>query len=393
MIKKLLFSFLLGFITSAIAVAASEDGVDEIQEGVQGLAVSAPPPPLEFDVGIRRDVAGTKSAGTYFSNDATLKHHLEDDDYADVAMGINASLSTRLDHLDEFLVNQGTWSRNHLSASVFVLVYDTRDETSKLLEGLILAQWNPAISAYDFMVRPSVHDLVGDHKCADFVSSKIPDDSMVGLGDNRGSYTFIHKNSLRPIGDDNNHGDRLALDTISMNPDLLFSLIRRTAHREDLQIAGMGVRYLSTYDACDNCFAKIYSTREGIETKLHTIARSQGYGIYGDDESGEFPYFNLFYSGRPGTVGTTYTNYYRYPDEGDESDGEHITAKYVEEAGSLSYYLDFSSVCNDHKQRLRRRASTNVVLRGGNIFPDPRKIYLNVRKFEIDDVTIQYKLD
>ena len=70
---------------------------------------------------------------------------MEDGDYDDVNLSISDPLSPRLNQIDYFLSHQQTWSRNHLSTSVFALVYDTRDETSK-----IMALWRNSLQTTDF---------------------------------------------------------------------------------------------------------------------------------------------------------------------------------------------------------------------------------------------------
>lgn len=110
-----------------------------------------------------------------------------------------------------------------------------------------------------------------------------------------------------------NHGDRLALDTFKNNLDLFFSLIRRTAHREDLQIISMGTRYFSSYDACDNCHTRIYQSNQEMRNSLTHYATRKGYAFFEEDgfnARNSIPFSTFFYASRPYVVTNPGATYY-----------------------------------------------------------------------------------
>jgi len=246
-------------------------------------------------VKVRRVTAATNTAGKYFAKKAFVRVELSDEEER-IEVPFLDGHEAKLNDMDLFLQQNG-WKRNHLCADLFAMVYDTRDEQAKVLDGTLLAR-KESDNEYTFAIRAGNTGING-YKFADFVSSPVPSKVMDAMDANAANYEMIDSVALRPVTDkDGSHGDRLALDTIKTNPQLFFNLISRTAHREDLKIISMGIRYTSSYDACNPCFEKIFDARNGLNVALNAIATSQGYSVH-NSIGASFSTYGLFYSARP----------------------------------------------------------------------------------------------
>ena len=352
------------------------------------------PKKYEFDVNLLR-YHDKKKAGVYFSKTATLKCSGVDVSFSnnDGIFGDNSHLKA----MDDFLIKQvqvgGTdgWKRNHLSANLFVIVYDTRSDTSQCIEGSLLAEESAVehYVSYDFSVSPENKGM-GSKKYADFASSEVVEEvSAVVKSKN---YVPIIKSTLRPILDKNNHGDSLALDTIYTNIDLFFSLIRKSAHREDLPILGMGVRYFSSYDACDECFKKIFDIRGSINQELVNYVPKGGYKIKNGDN---FPFYSLFYSTRPYKE-SQYTVAWQYP-ESNKGYNYTLNPLYSFPKGQgivyhPTYYFNFPEFEAPHAESFSKKSLKNLnLLRGSNELT-PNFVYSYVKSFEPNDLPISFNI-
>lgn len=209
-------------------------------------------------------------------------------------------------------VTFGALRRNHLIANSYVAIYNTTTENREIIEGTLYARkiadaGEPGGSSeIEWLMRPNNAGTAGYEK-ANFMSS-----SPTGPVD-AGGCLPLSRADVRPLSDDDNHGDRLALDTFKNNPDLFFSLIRRTAHREDLQIISMGTRYFSSYDACDNCHTRLYQSNQEMRDSLTHYATRKGYtffeeGVFNAENS--IPFSTFFYASRPYVVTNPGATYY-----------------------------------------------------------------------------------
>lgn len=256
--KKLFM--LLNTVSFVFCSTANGSALDSYSDMNAALpAVSVP------QVEVRRDTSSTTDAGKYFAKKAFIPVNL-----SGVTTGIEIPFSpahiAKLNDMDLFLQQRTpgvphkddvTWKRNHLCTDLFALVYDTTDDQAKVLDGTILAN-KESDNEYTFAIRAGNLGITG-YKTADFVSSSVRPVEIAAMGTNAVNYEIIDSGVLNPVTDrQGTHGDRLALDTVKTNPHLFFNLIRRTAHREDLKIISMGIRYTSSYDACIPCFEKIF---------------------------------------------------------------------------------------------------------------------------------------
>jgi hypothetical protein len=329
-------------------------------------------------VKVRRDTTTTKAAGLYFTDTASIKFNDEES----VVVPFSAEHKQRLKEVDSFVSSTKKWNENHLSLDLFVTVREGSDPP-KLIEGTVYVQRDDgthgATTKYvDFDIRPGNKNMLG-YKIADFVScgQSIPDMK----------YEFLDVDILRPSTDKewgNNHGDRLALDILKTNPHLFFNLIRRTAHRADLKIMNMGVRYLSTYDACIPCFNKIFDARASLNDTLNDIARKQGFSIDPPLATSGFSTYSLFYSTRPYGVGATSTVTAKV-----ESDRKYPVAYWGTEETTFNtffkyrfpgpkYYLDLLEVNAHQNQQLNDVAALErYITIDKEVDMNPESIYHN----------------
>lgn len=238
----------LSLIYPAYAMNSGDD-VDELIEGLnegKGLNLKTPkkgkPPKknkspqsepkkskaYKFDVTLHR-YQQKKKACTYFSKDAVLTcSGVSLSNSEDPIFGEGSSLS----HMDDFLWAQVQkyktpgWSCNHLAADLFVVVNDKTQEEQRCITGSLLVEAQ-GDGPYEFSISPSNLHLNGRKK-ANFMSSQETDEGIKTLMEQKGYLPIYQgKEGFQQIFDDNNHGDRLALDTISSNVDLFFSLIKK----------------------------------------------------------------------------------------------------------------------------------------------------------------------
>lgn len=355
---------------SFVSGATSADSVDALGKDLQtSLRVTEK---TVSEVSLRRDRSSSqKNVGRYFAGKAyvRVKPSQEESD-EDIEIPFQTSHQGRLKDMDLFLQSRDLkWKRNHLCADLFALVYDTRDESYKVLDGSLLTQKNNDANGgvfFDFDLRPNNQNL-GGYKLADFVSSSFSEISA--------TYEFVDKDALRPITDLDNHGDRLALDTINTNPHLFFNLIRRTAHREDLKILSMGTRFISSYDACQPCFEKIFDSRDGTKITLNAIAKTQGYSLHPSVPADGFSMYGLFYSARP----------YRKPPEntyvaywGEEGHNVETTIEYDFTGGLPSYLLDLKKATPEDLEVLS--SPTGDILVANDLVMKAERVYHNCRE-------------
>jgi len=203
--------------------------------------------------------------------------------------------------------------RNHLIANCYVSVFNTTTDARQIIEGTLYArkiadEGAPGgLSEIEWLMRPNNQGTAGFER-ANFMSSPYEDPAAGPI--DRGGCLPLARADVRPLSDDGNnhgnHGDRLALDTFKNNIDLFFSLIRRTAHREDLQIISMGTRYFSSYDACDGCLPMLYQSHQKMRDSLTYFATRKSYTFFEEGEFNEeniIPFSTFFYASRP-YVGT-----------------------------------------------------------------------------------------
>lgn len=275
--------FLLNIsISSNTYSAAASDPVRDVELELKKLEISnfvspqlalAPP---KFEVSLERHVDGPTSQGKkvaarYFSKTASLRCGGITITGPEAKENFGEEAAAHLEDVGHFLEVYKNWHSNHLTASLFAVVNDKREDKIRQIEGSLLveriegehkAEEIPSAS-YDFSVLPGNKGISKSKRKVNFSSQEVPAETPFSkLIDERG-YLSVSKGQLRPITPTNNHGDQLALDTVTTNIDLFFSLIRKTAHRHDLPIIGMGMRYYSSYDGCDDCFRKIYDASRG----------------------------------------------------------------------------------------------------------------------------------
>jgi hypothetical protein len=381
MTKTFLLSSCLSLMSSICNAADASALVDALDKDLETLRVTER---NVSEVRLRRDRSSSQeNVGRYFAGKAYVRIALpEEESDEDIEIPFNETHLERLNQMDLFLQSaDAKWRRNHLCADLFALVYDTRDESYKVLDGTLLAQKNIDVNNkvfFDFDLRPNNQNL-GGYKLADFVSSSFSRPSE--------TYEFIDKDALRPVSDAGNHGDRLALDTIKTNPHLFFNLIRRTAHREDLKILSMGTRFISSYDACQPCFEKICDSRDGAKTTLNTMASTQGYSLHPSVSTDGFPMYGLFYSARPywKTPERTYVAYW------EEEHNVQTTIKYT--FPGPVYHLDLKEATDEGRQALSSPTGDITVM--DNPVMKPERIYHYCRELTLQDGTngrrIQYR--
>ena len=383
-IAKIFLFALINGIISYVCTASQQTPVklsplDTLQQDLLPALTS-----YRTSVSIRRDTDDIRNAGSYFSGKALIQvdsmtKEPEDSDVESVVVDFNAGHSSRLDHMDQFLKCDG-WKRNHLSADMFVLVYDSTDDEKKVIEGTILARKEAVPdNEFTFAVRPN-NTVVPGYKFADFVSSPVT--SIETMGENAASYEFIDNSSLKTVTDDGNHGDRLALDTIKTNPHLFFNLMRRSPHREDLKIISMGTRYTSSYDACNGCFKKIYDSRISIQSSLNAIAQSQGYSFY--QHKPDFPVYTLFYSARPyfKLPEKTYTAFWK---DQTTQKGKKFQTNIPYRFPGPTYHLDLIGITDLSK------SDQKTITLDQDVIMDPATVYLKVR--ELSNGAICYETE
>lgn len=352
------------------AGAASSEPLDALGANLEKLRVTQE---KSFKVSLRRDVSSSKNVGRYFAGKAyvRIKSSKEESD-EDVEIPFNKPHRERLKDMDDFLIS-AKWIINHLCADLFALVFDTRDESYKVLEGTLLTQKNTEAKKkafFDFDLRPNNQQL-GGYKLVDFVSSSFNQTSE--------TYEFVDKNDLRPVTDTDNHGDRLALDTIKTHPHLFFNLIRRTAHREDLKILSMGTRFISSYDACEPCLEKIFDSRDETKTILNAMATTQGYSLHSSVSADGFSMYGLFYSARPycKPPEMTYVAYW-----GKE---HNVQANVKYNFPGPVYHLDLTKATEESREALS--SPTGEISVVDDLVMNPSKIYHNCRELSIQSST------
>lgn len=426
-----LFVLIFGAVSSnasphlgCAAAFSSSAAAEEITESMAALAVV----PAAGDVRIRRDREAhdgkplMREAGVYFSGKASIplpEGFTDADDAAVDSCELDFTAAyheERVSDMDSLLRTQGAgnWRRNHLSGSIYVCVYDTRDEAVKIIEGALTARkFADPVDATkficDFDVTKIDSDPTGDWKYADFVSSNpTADESAAMPAAEKNRYTMICSTDMRPIFDPGaTHGDRLAVDTLRANPDLFLRLIRREAHREDLQILGMGTRYYSSYDACKDCFNAIYDVREAVQTNLQTCLTTQGYNIHEDLKvADKFPVYSTFYSTRPygirhvahvpaPEVCRRYTTVYWSDGANSKKHQAFIKYEFLGVPPTPTYWLDLRSIVADAtKAPLRAKGSKKITIEADALM-DPSKVYFNVRELgkTAATTTIEFKVD
>lgn len=358
-----LFINILCLFSNSLPALSSqkEDDIDQLISGIQKLA--------KIDFNISRQ----QNRGLYFSEEATLK-------FSNVVI----NYKNQHDHLkavDDFLVEEvkankkNGWSKNHLAADLFVVVNDTRTEIQKCIKGTLLAEESGEVGSlfYDFSINPD-NKNINNKAFANFVSSEVKGDVLQFVKDR--NYVPITKSTLRPIFDkESNHGDRLACDTISTNIDLFFSLINKSAHREDLSILSMGVRYYSSYDACDKCFTKVYNMQNSIQPNLEAYANRGGYKYVE-----KIPFYTVFHSSRPYQK-TSYNLKLQETDEPYIVSPKNIFPLYkIEHHPNFSFDLNISGTL--HEGKLKENTSFGLNLRKGEIDLVPNIFYLSVSDFD-----------
>jgi hypothetical protein len=326
LIASLFNAYLNGNAHSA-APSAPVDGLEAELKKIKISEVVAPsiPTPPKFEVSLERHLddpanyGKKKIAARYFSKTATLKCHGVAMTGPEAKENFGEEAANHLKDVEDFMQVQvnlfkgAGWHNNYLTASLFAIVYDKKEDNLRRIEGSLLVEGiereiksgEPPSLSYDFSILPGNKGLRKDKQKVNFsskfiskeFSENIPFSSLAdGI-----KYLSISKEQLRPITETNNHGDQLALYTIATNIRLFFNLIDKTAHKQDLPILSMGVRYYSSYDACDTCFKKIYDTRGLISRELTSTALSQGYSIVAiaPGEARDIPFDSLFYASRP----------------------------------------------------------------------------------------------
>jgi len=373
----------LGTASSGPATVADATGTAlvEIENKLKACSLASTPAiaslnPVEtFNVNLHRYINTAQLAGCYFARKAKLgcsSVPVSNPDMVEV-FGDQSPLGA----VDSFLQAQVTryggegWKRNHLAVSVFVIVNDKQKDKKRRIEGTLLVEESGEKESvsHDFSVSPGDKALNGRKK-ADFMSSNSEDKVILGVIDGYG-YLPLSRSSLRPLTDQDNHGDRLALDTISTNIDLFFSLIRRTAHREDLPILGMGVRYYSSYDACNECYRRIYDARTSLKRTLIDFAKSQKYTIA--DASGEFPFYSLFYSYRPYKE-TSYAACWQHPND-KQVYNFPLKSDYTFSYGRPAYFFSMDPYQSYWMDPLSKRPSKQLNLLTGDHALDADHIY------------------
>jgi len=302
-----------------------------------------------------------------------------------------------LKHMDNFLFKQvemdGTsgWSRNHLTTNLFVIVDDKAKDEKRCIEGSILAENVEDIPGYEFSISPANKNM-NIRKIANFVSSELKETLSKHVND--AGYLPIYQSRLRPVFDkESNHGDRLALDTLLSNVDLFFTLIKKSAHREDLRILGMGTRYYSSYDACDTCFEAISKNRLSLVEKLTSFAKGGGYNFV---KKVPIPFYSLFYSTRPYKDGSYSIS---WEDPRDKKSWAILKGKILYEfpkgRGILkypSYHFSLPDLGHPHNHLFSERISKQLNLLRHQIEMQQDKIYSYVHCFEPEgDLPICYK--
>lgn len=408
------FSIISLLLTLGIASAsyAMDDEIEKLNTKLASHHISPPSTPTNekripktpqsdprpvkhtFDIELRRYVDKTHT-GVYFSKAAKLKcSDVVISDQADPNIfGDTSSLKL----MDEFLCKQvnvsGTdgWKRNHLAVNLFAVVDDKTEDRKRCIEGSVLAEEVQVGNniVYDFSVSPGNGSLNG-RRMANFVSSDVLAATVSEFITSNG-YVPIYQSKLRPLFDNDNHGDRLAVDTASANIDLFFSLIRKSAHREDMPILGIGMRYYSSYDACDSCFEKIYSSRKTLIEKLTRFAKDGGYKL---GQDGNIPLYSLFYSTRPYKEGSYSISWTDPRDE--KSWRAKVTSSYVFPKGKgivtcPDYHFDLPNLGHPHTQLFSDRDSKQINLLRTATELDPSKVYSYVYCFEPKGLPICYK--
>ena len=307
--------FLLTFSTVSV-FASTKSGskqaitVDELGEQLKSKAkvsipVVPPAPPIELN--LCRKIEDEVSA-RYFSRQNTVITFQGEELHRPTFFDSNLYHLSRVENLlniHRVAFGNTALRRNHLIANGYVSVYDTTDETRKIIEGTLHARKvedagaQGGTSEIEGMMRPNNAGVVG-FEPANFISSSY-NSPTVG----REGCLPLAQTDVRPLSDSDNHGDRLALDTFKNNMDLFFGLIRRTAHREDLQIISMGTRYFSSYDACDNCHTRLYAGNQDMRGPLTHYAKRKNYAFFEDEEfnaEDNIPFSTFFYASRPYVV-------------------------------------------------------------------------------------------
>jgi hypothetical protein len=278
---------------------------------------------------------------------------------------------------DELLLKTG-WNTNHLFCNLFVNVFDTTKDEEKLLEGTLSAK--KLLKAEEEVFYKYSTNSVGNSRIIDFVSSPVSD-LVEKYCDEKKIYPLSQKD-IRPLQDQNNHGDRLALDTVSTNTDLFFSLIKKVGHREDFIIKSMGLRYQSSYDACNNCFEKIYDSSSQLKLKLNQRAKEDSYKIKDD-----FEFHSLFYANRP-YRDTSYHVLWKNPSDEENTWYKDIISQYKFSYGKPVYSFDFA-VDKDDKFLFKNRGTNRLDMISSSCKLSPNKVYSYVREFNSISYSMQ----
>ncbi len=262
---------------------------------------------------------------------------------------------------------------------------------TRVLEGTLLVEdfSQEEDTFYEFSVTPN-NLGIGSRKFSDFVSSSVSEESVVELGVTK-KYKFLSQSSVRPLADDNNHGDRLALDSLANNIDVFFGLIRRTGHREDLEIHSMGMRFYSSYDACNDCYKKIYDTRSILKDRLVNYAATQHY-TFSDKETKLFPLHTLFYSSRP-YKDTTYQ--LKWTDPRDSKGWKmNVSSEYQFSYGVPKYHISLPISVTDtcHSPLFLKHPSKQISVSRDTHELNESTIYCCVDHLAKDGIPVNYKL-
>jgi len=319
-LRQLFKAFLLVIFSTPFVFGSTKAGVkkdvtsEEIDFTSKNKVTTVAPPAPPTELSLCRQT-GTEISAKYFLRQNTAINlqgsTLHEPAFFDSGLYHLATVETLL-NTHRVAFGNTALRRNHLIANCYVSVFNTTTENRQIIEGTLYARkvadaGEPGGSSeIEWLMRPNNAGTAGFEK-ANFMSS-----SPTGPVD-AGGCLSLSKADVRPLGDDDNHGDRLALDTFENNIDLFFSLIRRTAHREDLQIISMGTRYFSSYDACDNCHTRLYQSHQRMRDSLTHYATRKSYTFF---EEGEFnaensiPFSTFFYASRPYVVTNPGATYY-----------------------------------------------------------------------------------
>ncbi|WP_139016903.1 hypothetical protein [Candidatus Odyssella thessalonicensis] len=198
----------------------------------------------------------------------------------------------------------GQYKINHLACNIFCIVRNDYSEI-ETYESPIFCEILDGIAdkkKYKFEVTRDGKSGKG-LAVIDFASG-VPHPRIIESLERDNFITYTRSNFQVNDNDITYHGDLLALYSLTTNPDLFFKLLTKNGHIDNYEILGLGTRFFSSYDACNDCNNKIYKkiyTGHGLKADLCNRARRH-YSYQGH----ELPFHTLFYAYRPFTNGCTY---------------------------------------------------------------------------------------